>query len=153
MSWNFLLENAGPCLRVTGGSADDLCDAVLALEDLRARGLVTRWLRGSRMRTKQGLLDEFAAVLQFPSGMGMNWDSFDECLNDLEWLEGEAAALFIFDAEQLLADASPDDQATLFEILDAEGDVPVHFVLQSEAADTLLAGLQAMGVAAARLES
>ena len=151
MSWDFLLENSGPCLCVTGGRADDLCDAVLAQEDLRSKGLMTRWLRGSRMRTKQGLLDEFAAALQFPTGMGMNWDSFDECLNDLEWLEGEAAALFIFDAEQLLADAPPDDQATLFEILDAEGDVPVHFVLQSEEADTLLAGLQAMGVVAARL--
>jgi hypothetical protein len=151
MSWDFLLENAGPCLHVAGGSADDLCDAVLALEDLRARGLMTRWLRGSRMRTKQGLLDEFAAVLQFPSGMGMNWDSFDECLNDLEWLEGDAAALFIFDAEQLLADAPPDDQATLFEILDAEGDLPFHLVLQSAEADTVLAGLKAMGVEAAKL--
>lgn len=151
MSWDFLLENAGPCIHVTGGGADDLCDAVLALEDLRAKGLMTRWLRGSRMRTKAALLDEFAAVLQFPSGMGMNWDGFDECLNDLEWLEGDAAAFFIFDADQILADAPPDDQAAFFEILDAEGDVPFHLVLQSAEADTLLAGLRAMGVEAGRL--
>ena len=151
MSWDLLLKNEGPAVLVWEGPADDLCDAVLALEDLRAKGLMTRWLRGSRMRTKAGLLDEFAAVLQFPSGMGMTWDGFDECLNDLEWLEGEAAALFVFDADQLLADAPPEDQAILFEILDAEGDVPVHVVLQSSQAGTLLKGLEAMGVAAAKV--
>ena len=152
MSWDLLLKNEGPSVLVWEGKADDLCDAVLALEDLRAKGLMTRWLRASRMRTKAALLDEFAAALQFPSGMGMNWDGFDECLNDLEWLEGGAAALFVFDTEQLLADAPPEDQATLFEILDAEGDVPVHVVLQGEKADTLLEGLKAMGVAAARIQ-
>lgn len=151
MSWDFLLQNLAPAIHVAGGTADDLCDEVLALEELRARGLMTRWLRGSRMRTKQGLLDEFAAALQFPSGMGMNWDSFDECLNDLEWLEGEAAALFIFDADQLLVDAPPDDQATFFEVLDAEGNVPFHIVLQSAETDSVMAGLQAMGVEAGRL--
>ena len=148
MSWDFLLKNEGPSVSVTGGSADALCDAVLELEDLRAKGLVTRWLRGSRMRTKQGLLDEFAAALQFPTNMGMNWDAFDECLNDLEWMEGEAAALFIFDADQLLQDAPPDDGVCFFEILDSEGDVPFHIVLQSADADTVLAGLRAMGVEA-----
>jgi hypothetical protein len=151
MNWDFLLVNEGPAIAVAGGGADDLCDEVLALDDLRARGLMTRWLRGARMRTKQGLLDEFAAALQFPSGMGMNWDSFDECLNDLEWMEGDAAALFIFDADQLLVDADPEDQATLLEILDAESDVPFHIVLQSLEPDTVLAGLTAMGVAAAKL--
>jgi hypothetical protein len=151
MTWDFLLANEGPGIVVAGGGADDLCDEVLALDGLRAKGLVTRWLRGSRMRTKRALLDEFAAALQFPSNMGMNWDGFDECLNGLEWLDGAAAALFIFDADQLLADADPEDQATLFEILDAESDVPFHIVLQSTDADTLLAGLRAMGVAAAKL--
>jgi hypothetical protein len=152
MTWDVLLKNEGPSVLVWKGKAADLCDMVLAMEDLRAKGLVTRWLRGSRMRTKAALLDEFAAALQFPSGMGMNWDGFDECLNDLEWLEGQAAALFVFDADQMLADAPPEDQATLFEILDAEGDVPFHIVLQSEAAPTLLEGLRAMGVAAAQAE-
>lgn len=152
MSWDLLMRNEGPSVLVWEGAADDLCDAVLALEDLRAKGLMTRWLRGSRMRTKAALLDEFAAVLQFPTGMGMNWDGFDECLNGLEWLEGQAAALFVFDAGQLLADAPPEDQAILFEILDAEGDVPFHVVLQSPQAATLLEGLKAMGVEAARAE-
>jgi hypothetical protein len=153
MNWDFLLATEGPGFRVTGGSAEDLCDEVLTLDPLRARGLMTRWLRGARMRTKQGLLDEFAAVLQFPSGMGMNWDGFDECLNGLEWLEGEAAALFILEADQLLTDAPPDDIATLFEILDAESDLPFHIILQSVEPDTVLEGLAAMGVVAARIET
>lgn len=153
MSWDLLLRNEGPSLLVWEGAADDLCDAVLAMEDLRAKGLMTRWLRGSRMRTKAGLLDEFAAALQFPSGMGMNWDAFDECLNGLEWLEGGAAALFVFEADQLLADAPPDDQATLFEILDAEGDLPFHVVLQSPRTGELLQGLGAMGVETLKLEA
>ena len=54
------------------------------------------------MRSLKTLFDEFASVMQFPSYFGQNWDAFDECINDLEWLAGSAYILIITKANQLL---------------------------------------------------
>ena len=147
MSWEFLLETEEPHVHVIAGSTEDLCEAVLGMEGLRERGLETRWLRASKMRTAHALFDEFAAALQFPPYFGENWDALDECLNDLEWLEGDGAALFILDADQLLQDAPPENGRILFEILQAaESNLPFHIVLQTQDTTTVMEGLKAMGV-------
>ncbi|MBL0312343.1 MAG: barstar family protein [Holophagaceae bacterium] len=117
------------------------------MEELRERGLETRWLRASKMRTAKALFDEFAAALQFPPYFGENWDALDECLNDLDWLEGDGAALFIMNADQLLQDAPPDEGRILFEILQAaESNLPFHIVLQARDTSAVMEGLKAMGV-------
>jgi hypothetical protein len=116
---------------------------------LREQGLETRWLRASKMRTANELFDEFAAALQFPPYFGENWDGLDECLNDLDWLEGDGAALFILDADQLLSDAPPEDARILFEILEAaESNLPFHIVMQTQDTTTVLEGLKALDVEA-----
>lgn len=63
---------------------------------------VIRLLRGAKMRSYQGLYDEFAAALQFPYYFGENMAAFDECLSDLEWLSGSCFILAISDADLLL---------------------------------------------------
>ena len=147
MNWEFLLETDEPHVHVVAGSAERLCAAVMGMEDLRQQGLETRWLRASKMRTPNALFDEFAAALQFPPYFGENWDALDECLNDLEWLEGSGAALFILDADQLLQDAPPEDGRVLFEILqEAESNLPFHIVMQTQDTTTVLEGLLALGV-------
>ncbi len=147
MSWEFLLETEAPHVHVIAGSAEDLCEAVMGLEGMREQGLETRWLRASKMRTANALFDEFAAVLQFPPYFGENWDGLDECLNDLDWLEGNGAALFILDADQLLQDAPSEDGRILFEILQAaESNLPFHIVLQTQDTTTVIEALQAMDV-------
>lgn len=64
---------------------------------------VIRKLRGMKMRTRQGLMDEFGAALQFFDGFGENWYALEECLQTLdEWLPGDSYLLVITDPEQLL---------------------------------------------------
>ncbi|MEU6563156.1 barstar family protein [Nocardia nova] len=80
---------------------------------VRARvpsGYVTRELRGAKMRTAAGLLDEFAAAFQFPYYFGDNRDAFDECLRDLDEFVGAAPGYVavIRDSADLLADQRED---------------------------------------------
>ncbi|AZV42996.1 ribonuclease inhibitor Barstar [Peribacillus asahii] len=50
---------------------------------------------GQKCRNKKSFFKEFAKKLKFPDYFGDNWDAFDECLNDLEWLDAEQYVLFI----------------------------------------------------------
>lgn len=54
-----------------------------------------RYLRGKKCIYLPSLFNEFSAALQFPYYFGENWDAFDECLNDLSWINGSELALFL----------------------------------------------------------
>jgi len=66
-------------------------------------------LRGKKMRTRQGMFDEFAAALQFPYYFGENWNAFYECIGDLDWLREDPIALFLMDSTEVLVEADPDE--------------------------------------------
>jgi hypothetical protein len=85
---------------------------------LNESGHVSRTLRDKKMRTLQGMFDEFAAALQFPDYFGENWPALAECLTDLSWLPGSAYVLICVDSLELLADESPDQLAVLLRTLD-----------------------------------
>ncbi|MFC7597558.1 barstar family protein [Terrabacter sp. GCM10028922] len=69
-------------------------------------GLTARVVRGRKMRTLAGLLDEFAAALQFPPYFGENRDAFTECLAEMETLPaGEGYVVTITEPDQVLAEA------------------------------------------------
>jgi hypothetical protein len=103
-------RNPMPLLRVADGehfwTVDSTpADAGEALIGWRNSGLDARRLRGEKMRTVNGLFDEFAAVLQFPHYFGENWDAFDECLSDMHWLRSSSGIiLLVANAEQVLLD-------------------------------------------------
>lgn len=68
-------------------------------------GLNARVVRGRKMRTLGGLLDEFAAAMQFPLYFGENEDAFDECIAELENLPaGEGYVVIIAEPDQVLVD-------------------------------------------------
>jgi len=68
--------------------------------------LTVRWLRGKRMRTTQGLYDEFSAALQFPPYFRNDMATLDKCLSDLEWIEFTSMVVVVFDADQVLVNES-----------------------------------------------
>jgi len=83
----------------------------------------TRRLRGNKMRIIQGLMDEFAAALQFFDGFGENWTALKECLDYLdEWMPADAYVLVVERSEELLAEESPDQMIALLKTLHEVGD-------------------------------
>ncbi len=106
-----------------------------------------RWLRGSRMRTKQGLLDEWAAAVQFPPHFGGTWDALRDALADLP----EGGLFLVLEAHQLLQDAPPEEGALWLAVMQAVAEDlaphPFQLVLQadSERYPALLEGLASLG--------
>lgn len=88
--------------------ASDLEDVVTAFRVSEARpiGLL---LRGTRMAVRESVFQEFAAALQFPFYFGENWNAFNECVADLDWLPDGEIKLWIVDAETVLIDGDPDE--------------------------------------------
>ncbi len=74
----------------------------------RNSSTIIRFVRGHKSKTAEKLFDEFAAALQFPYYFGENWDAFDECISDLEWLNGDAFGVVIFNANELLCQMPTD---------------------------------------------
>jgi hypothetical protein len=106
------------------------------------------WLRGSRMRTKRGLLDEWAAAAQFPPHFGGTWDALRDALTDLP----EGGTFLVLEADQLLQDAPPEDARLWLSVMTAVAEElaprPFQLVLQADSIrfPELLTGLSALGL-------
>jgi hypothetical protein len=69
-------------------------------------GVQRLFVRGGRCRTEEGLFAEVSAALQFPSHFGWGWDSFAECLADLDaWPSDRWIEIVVVDLDLVLVDA------------------------------------------------
>ncbi len=133
-----LLKPGAPALVVLETDAERAWAWALEAHEEAGQGFALRWLRGSRMRTLEGFHEEVAAALQFPPHYGGGWDAFNDCLNDLEWMEGQGFLFLWLEADQVLAEAES-QWPICGEVLDgaaeswAEMDeVPFRVILQAE---------------------
>lgn len=95
-----LLSSKGPWARLlvcTEAEADDL-----ALTANQHSSQFAWIIRGQRCETKRTLLREWGSALQFPSYFGENWDAFEDCVNDLDWLPGKSRAIIITNTDRVL---------------------------------------------------
>lgn len=74
-------------------------------------------VRGWKMTTKDALLNECSAALQFPPRRGGSWDSFEEDLISLEWIGVTRKVLVILEAELVLRDEDDRTQLVFYSIL------------------------------------
>ncbi len=92
-------------------------------------------LNFSRVSTKRGLLRKTARILRFPFYFGGNWDAFEECLNDLEWLDFRGYVL-LFDNLKTFRRRAPEEMEVLRSILQdtaaawKESDTPFYVLLK-----------------------
>jgi hypothetical protein len=59
--------------------------------------------------------------LQFPCYFGENWNALNDCLNDLEWLPGDAYVLFVTNSNRLLEEERPEELSRLLDVLVSAG--------------------------------
>jgi RNAse (barnase) inhibitor barstar len=71
---------------------------------------------GKNIARKEQLMNAVATALHFPKHFGNNWDALEECLTDLEWIDGDGYVIYYDHIDALLA-AHPDQFETLVEIL------------------------------------
>ncbi len=112
------LEDREHHFHALAASTSDLDNYVLRLRSVTGPNTIIRVVRGRRMQSKELLLDEFAAALQFPLYFGGNWDAFEECMSDLQWLPAKEYVLIIADAGSLLKIEPEGSIIVAFEILD-----------------------------------
>jgi hypothetical protein len=128
MKHNRLLRPEGPWLHLLAGMEEAARELLQELSR-SGRHVVGRVIRGQKSRTTADFFNECAAALQFPSYFGENWDAFEECLTDLEWLSGDAYVLLITNSSHLL-DKEPAEQLhLLLQVLNETGqewNQPVH---------------------------
>ncbi|MDX2220213.1 MAG: barstar family protein [Burkholderiales bacterium] len=55
----------------------------------KAKGLAYFHLEGKSIEKKEQFLNHAAIVMHFPDYFGNNWDAFEECITDFEWLDAE----------------------------------------------------------------
>jgi hypothetical protein len=110
-----LRSSQWPAIHV--GPLDDVDTWMLAAG--RPAGTSRRAVRGKCCTTRRGLLREWSSALQFPSYFGENWDAFEECLTDLEWIGATQIAVVVTEAHRLSSLAAGDRTTFLSIIRDA----------------------------------
>ena len=99
---------------------------------------------GKDCSNKKALLNTFSSKLKLPDYFGNNWDAFDECLNDLEWLDSNQYVLFFKNFEETLTQ-DIDELDVFLEIIEeaikewtlgVDYDIdrlpkPFHFIIQA----------------------
>jgi hypothetical protein len=70
-------------------------------ESFNERDVFVARAQGS-LKTKADILLSISEALSFPDYFGNNWDAFDECINDLEWLPYKGYILLLENGSDLL---------------------------------------------------
>lgn len=72
---------------------------------------------GRNVLTKRRFLAVAARALDFPGWFGVNWDAFEDCMTDLEWIPAAAYVVLLENMERF-AKRAPRDFDTALGILE-----------------------------------
>jgi hypothetical protein len=108
--------------RICVATSREFCDYAYRLNYEIGATHAVRLVRGNKMRRTSNLFDEFAAAFQFPCYFGENWNAFDECLADLEWLPASGYVLFVLNAADVLRDEPSPEFMTFTRLLHSISD-------------------------------
>jgi len=150
-------HKTGAGLHVLVATVSEACAQLREWQCSAPSQRLARVIRGDKCRTQTSLFDEFAAAWQFPHYFGENWDAFEECLADLDWLPASAYLLLVSNAAQVLEKESDPQRTVFWQVLERtirswsqtrRPPVAIHVVAQtiSPELDNLRRGLEAAKV-------
>ncbi|MCB0208683.1 MAG: barstar family protein [Anaerolineae bacterium] len=111
-----LFKLGKPAFFVVETDVDTFANLYVTLLNERPESVI-RMVRGNKSLTTKEFFSEIAAALQFPYYFGENGAAFNDCINDLEWLKGDAYLIMVDDAHLMLSDAHPEHFTSLMRIL------------------------------------
>jgi hypothetical protein len=79
-------------------------------------GLDFAGIAGARVASKRALLSAAARALDFPPGLGRNWDALEDALRDLSWRTGRGTVIAWSPVEPL-ARADPESFQVALDVL------------------------------------
>jgi RNAse (barnase) inhibitor barstar len=133
-SWNAILTPKAGWATLAVATEDEIEIFVQAAPAEPAAAV--RIVRGRHCPTKQDLFHEWAAVLQFPSYFGENWDAFEECIADREWMQGGVHVVVLTATDRVLSEDKK-ERTTFLRILKAVAEEserpPLRIVFQCDA--------------------
>jgi len=112
-----LLKSREPWLHLLVATESDACNALWAMERSTTGRAVCRAVRGHKATIEAAFFDEAAAAWQFPYYFGENWDAFEECLADLEWLPADAYFFCVIQGIHLLEKEPEPQRRQFFSVL------------------------------------
>lgn len=59
------------------------------------KGLACLHINGNGVHNKEEFLGLASIALQFPDYFGQNWDAFDECVTNFEWLPADGYLILV----------------------------------------------------------
>ena len=91
---------------VTRYTKDDLYTMMYWMQK---QGAAICRIRGLLCHTLDAFFQEVSAALRFPDYFGWNWDAFDECMTDLDWLLFSEIDIIIDDYKMVFDKAQDKD--------------------------------------------
>ena len=85
------------------------------MRDEYMRGSLVCRIRGDVCKTLDSFFQEVSASLRFPYYFGWNWNAFDDCMTDLDWMKFSRILIVIDDYRTIFKDES--SQVTQIELL------------------------------------
>lgn len=72
-------------------------------------------LEGKKIEKKEQFLNHAAVAMHFPDHFGNNWDAFEDCITDLEWIDAEGYVIY-FDHTEAFAEHHESQLETVTEL-------------------------------------
>lgn len=96
------------------GTSDDAYSEFYANSHIEGR--YSTYIRGARCGDVCDFFKEYSAAFQFPNYFGENWNAWDECACDLDWLMFSSIAIVIDNYDRMLRlTKHPSDEKRHFE--------------------------------------
>ena len=89
-------------------------DALAALS--QEHGVRLFYIDGSIVKNKADFLQAVAHTMAFPKHFGSNWDALEDCLTDLDWLNGDRFIL-LYEQPEMFAQGEPAEWLVALDIL------------------------------------